>query len=123
MYGYLKKAEVNLVLARYCLENGYYDASANRSYYAAFQAAIAALAVVGIATSKPEHKWTQSTFNGELIKRRKIYPNRLSSYLVDMIEVRIRADYSDEPISKKTASRQFSKAEDFVTSVAMELQK
>lgn len=72
---------------------------------------------------KPEHKWTQSSFNGELIKRRKIYPSRLSSYLADMIKVRIQADYFDELISKKTASRQFSKLEDFVTAIAKELQQ
>ncbi len=123
MQGFLKKAQDNLTLAKYCLENGYYDASANRAYYAAFQAAIAALAVAGITSPKPEHKWTQSAFNGELIKRRKIYPSRLSSYLADMIKVRIKADYSDELISKKTASRQFSQSEDFVTAIAKELQQ
>ena len=123
MHGFLKKAQDNLGLAKYCFENGFYDVAANRAYYAAFQAAVAALAVEGIANPKPEHKWTQSTFNGELVKRRKIYPNRLSSYLVDMIKVRIKADYSDELISKKTASRQLSKAEDFVTIIAKELQQ
>ncbi len=50
MQGFLKKAQDNLALAKYCIENGYYDASANRAYYAAFQAAIAALAVVGITS-------------------------------------------------------------------------
>lgn len=121
MHGFLKKAQDNLALAKYCFENGYYDASANRAYYAAFQTAIAALAVAGITSSKPEHKWTQSTFNSELIKRRKIYPSRLGSYLVEMIRIRIRAFYSDEPISKKAASRQVAKVEDFVTTIAKEL--
>ncbi len=123
MEGFLKKAQDNLVLAKYCLENGYYDASANRAYYATFQAAVAALSIEGFANPKPEHKWTQSTFNGELIKRRKIYPSRLSSYLVDMIKVRIQADYSVEFVGKKTASRQLSKAEDFVATIAKELQQ
>lgn len=48
MHGFLKKAQDNLALVKYCFENGYYDASANRAYYAAFQAAIAALAAQGI---------------------------------------------------------------------------
>lgn len=48
MYGFLTKAQDNLALAKYCFENGYYDASANRAHYAAFRAAIAALAAQGI---------------------------------------------------------------------------
>lgn len=54
MYGFLKKAQDNLALAKHCLENGYYDASANRAYYAAFQAAIAALAAAGMSNFKQQ---------------------------------------------------------------------
>lgn len=75
---FLKKAQDNLNLAKHCLEQGLYDASANRAYYAAFQAAIAALAHAGIVNKKNDHKWVQATFAGELINRRKVYPNSLN---------------------------------------------
>ena len=41
---FLAKAKENLTAARLCFENGLYNACANRTYYAALQAAIAALA-------------------------------------------------------------------------------
>ena len=121
MHGYLKKSKDNLTLAKYCLENGYYDASANRAYYAAFQAAIAALSAQGITNDKYGHKWVQANFNRELVQRRKLYPSRMSSTLSEMILVRNRADYLDEPVSKKQAARQFSRAESFVGLVLKEL--
>ena len=76
--GFLIKANANLVVAKYCLENGFYDACANRSYYAAFQAAIAALAAPGSATGKNEHKWVGSSLRGDLIKRRRLSSGRFS---------------------------------------------
>lgn len=121
MHGFLKKAQDNLTLARYCLENGYYDASANRAYYAAFQAAIAALSAQGITNEKYEHKWVQATFNRALIHQRKIYPSRISSALSDLLFIRNRADYLDEPLSKKKATSQFAQTEDFVGLILKEL--
>jgi uncharacterized protein (UPF0332 family) len=118
---FLSKAKRNLILAKYCVENGFYDASANRAYYAAFQAAIAALANQGIKREDNDHKWVQASFSGELIKRRKIYPQRLKSFLSDMLGVRNDADYSIRHVSKKIALRQFSKAEDFVETIVQEL--
>ncbi len=38
MQGFLKKAQDNLLLAKYCLENGYYNASASRANYDQLQA-------------------------------------------------------------------------------------
>lgn len=49
---FLKKALDNLSVARYCFEHGFYDAAVNRAYYAAFQAAVAALAYRGISSEK-----------------------------------------------------------------------
>jgi uncharacterized protein (UPF0332 family) len=121
VHGFMKKAQDNLALAKYCLENGHFDASANRAYYAAFQAAIAALSAQGITNEKYEHKWVQANFNRELIRQRKIYPSRISSTLLDMILVRNHADYLDEPMSKKRAARQLARAEDFVGLIYKEL--
>ena len=121
MHGFLKKAQDNLALAKYCFENGYYDASANRAYYAAFQAAIAALAAQGITNEKYGHKWVQASFNRALIRQKKIYPGRIGSDLLEMIIIRNRADYLEEPLSKKGAAKQFAKAEDFVGLITKEL--
>ncbi len=121
MHGFLKKAQDNLTLAKYCLENGYYDASANRAYYAAFQSAIAALSAQGITNDKYEHKWVQANFNRALIRHRKIYPSRISSTLLDMLFIRNRADYLDEPLNKRRATSQLAQAEDFVGLILMEL--
>lgn len=118
---FLSKAKSNLILAKYCVENGFYDAAANRAYYAAFQAAIAALAGQGIKSEDNDHKWVQATFSRELIKRQKIYPQRLKSFLSDMLGVRNEADYSIAHVSKKVALRQLSKSEDFVGSIIQEL--
>lgn len=121
MHGFLMKAQDNLALAKYCFENGYYDASANRAYYAAFQAAIAALAAQGIMNDKYEHKWVQASFNRALIRQKKIYPSRLSSALLDMLFIRNRADYLDEPLSKKLATGQLALAEEFVGLILEEM--
>lgn len=117
---FLKKAQDNLRLAKYCLEQGLYDASANRAYYAAFQAAISALAKAGITAKKQDHKWVQATFSRELIKRRKVYPSRLKSYLSDMLTLRNRADYAEVSVSQKRAAEQYTQAEDFVGTIVKE---
>jgi len=49
---FLTKALQNLKVAELCFENECYDACVNRAYYAAYQAAIAALAKIGITDSK-----------------------------------------------------------------------
>jgi len=115
------KAKDNLNVAQWCFENGYYDACANRAYYAALQAAVAALADKGIKRDRIDHKWVQAEFAGKLVKSRKIYPTKLKSYLPDMQMVRDDADYSDENVSRKLASGQLSKAREMLTMIGKEL--
>src|SRR5262245_30435176 len=89
---FLDKAQANLAVAQYCFANGFYEASANRAYCAAFQAAVAALAAQGVRSSKNEHKWVQASFAAELIHRRKIFSSRFKSFLSDMLRLRNLAD-------------------------------
>jgi len=117
---FLDKAKENLKAAHLLFDNALYNATANRAYYAAFQAAIAALVAEG-HTLHTSHETVQSTFNGELIRRRKVYPSDLSSYLSDLQIVRNQADYSTKQISQKVAARMLAKAENFVTTVARRL--
>ena len=64
---FLKKAQENLMAAQLCFERECYNACANRIYYAALQAAVAAIAAEGIKQDKVDHKQAQSDFNGQLI--------------------------------------------------------
>ncbi len=117
----LNKAKENLEAAQNCLDSGFYNVCASRTYYAAFQAAIVALADKGIKSDKNSHKWVQAAFSEELVRKRKIYPGKLKSYLMDMQIVRNQADYTRRQISKKIASRQLAKAKEFVEAVEKEL--
>jgi len=56
----------------------------------------------------------QADFSGELIKRRKIYPAKLKSYLYDMQLVRNKADYSDENISRQRADKWLSRIKEMI---------
>ncbi len=119
---FLNKANENLIAATLLFENELYNALANRAYYAAFQAAVAALANIGIETVSHSHKATQAHFAAELIKRRKIYPSHLKSYLRNLIDVRNDADYEQKSVSKKVALRQLKKAKEFVELVTQEME-
>jgi len=96
------------------MANRYYNACANRAYFAAFQAAIAALSFYSIESEKNEHSWVQSEFSLRLIKRQKIYPDRIKSYLPDMQESRNKADYSEKDVGKKVAYRQLLRASEII---------
>ncbi len=121
---FLAKATENIAVAEWSYENGHYNASANRAYYAAFQAAIAALANAGIIqNSRVSHSAAQSLFAAELIRRRKLYPSHLKSYLPDLQRVRDDADYKLQSVPKKKASLQFKQAKEFVELITKELQK
>ena len=120
---FFSKAEDNLNVARLCFDNGFYDACANRAYYAALQAAVAALGACGITKDRIEHKWVQAEFSSKLIKSRKIYPAKLKSYLPDMQMVRDDADYSDDSISRKLASEQLFMAKEMLSIIGKELKR
>ncbi len=104
------KAHANLEAAQLCLDNDRQDASANRAYYAALQASVAALAHIGVKKDVLKHEWVQAEFNGRLIKRAKMIPGKYKSYLPDMQAIRDIADYSSDEISKRTATNQLRKA-------------
>ena len=118
---FLNKARENSRVAQICFDNGFYNACANRAYYAAFHVAIAVLADKGRKSDKNAHKWVQATSIGQLIKRRKIYPTKLRSYLMNMQAIRNQADYTDENVSKRLASQQLSKAKEMLQSIEKEL--
>ena len=74
---YLAKAGESLAGAESELANSRYNNTANRAYYACFQAAVVALIQAGIGPSAGG-RWVydavQAQFIGELINRRHRYP-------------------------------------------------
>jgi uncharacterized protein (UPF0332 family) len=120
---FLDKAKNNLAVARICHENRFYDACANRAYFATFQAAIAALTEKGMKRGKYDHKWVQAEFGEKLIKRQKVYPAKLKSYLLEMQIIRNRADYENRHVSRKDASDQLGRAEEMIGFIIKEIEK
>ena len=88
-----------------------------------FQAGAAALNKHGLLQPGSEigHAWLQSTFSGMLIHRRKIFSGKFKSYLPDAYWVRIAADYKTELVSKKVASRELKKADEFINTIKADL--
>jgi uncharacterized protein (UPF0332 family) len=120
---FLNKAKENLTAAQVCFDNGLYNACANRAYYSALQAAIAALAHKGIRRDRIDHKLVQADFSRELIHKRKIYPSKLKSYLSDMQFVRDKADYTEENISQKVAYRWIPKLIEMIGLIEKEIRR
>ena len=120
---FFTKAKENLRAAQLCFDNGLYNACANRAYYSALQAAVAALAHRGIKRDGIDHKWVQADFSGRLIRRQKAYPGRLKSYLSDMQFVRDKADCTNENVSRKIAGRWLSKLKELLELIEKEISK
>ncbi|MCK5524925.1 MAG: HEPN domain-containing protein [Thiomargarita sp.] len=119
---FLTKAKENIEAATLLFDNELYNDCANRTYYAGFHAAIAALANIDIDTVH-SHEATQANFVNELIRRRKVYPNDLKSYLKDLQDVRNDADYGQKSVSKKVVSRMLKKASHFVELITRNIEK
>ena len=102
---FLRKARESLDSAEDDLARDRYNACARNAYYAAFQAAVAALIAQGIRpVSRWEHEFVQARFSGMLVRRRKIYPGRVD-VIVPAYQLRARADYSPEPVSRRQVNR------------------
>jgi len=121
---FLNKAEENLKIAQISFDNECYNACANRAYYASFQAAIAALTDKGfLSKGRNDHKWVQAEFSEKLIKRQKVYPAKIKSYLMKMQMLRNIADYEYETVCKKDASEQIRKAAEMIGFIRKEIEK
>ncbi len=100
---------------------------ANRAYYAAFQAAVAALMKASIPVWRDKgglisHHSIHSQFAGTLIARRKLYPARLRSVLQNLIRERIVADYRALALSQRRAAHALRQAQGFVATVTTRLE-
>ena len=115
---YMAKVIENLASAASELANARYNACANRCYYACFQMAIVALLRAGVASPGRRGEWghdfVQAQFAGVLISARKLYPAEQRSVLIQLHELRARADYETTPVSAVQAERALRRARAFV---------
>jgi uncharacterized protein (UPF0332 family) len=119
---FLAKAEGGLAGAESEFAAARYNNCANRAYYAAFQAAVAALLESGLrlpdAGGTWAHGFVQAQFAERLIKRRKRYPARLRDVLTTGSTLRHIADYDPEGVSQAKAALNLRVVRDFVTTIA-----
>ena len=118
---FLSKARESVTGARAELEAGRFNNSANRSYYAVFQAGIHALILDGVRVpgggSEWSHPFVDAQFSGLLVNRRHRYETSLRNVIGDNRKLREDADYTTGSVSAIRASRALQRAERFVAAV------
>ena len=102
-------------VAEHCLKEGWYKDSINRSYYAAFYAIKAVLALGTIDFKR--HKDVVAYFNKEYVAS-NIFPRELGRRLGMLKQLREKSDYDDFYIaSKDQAEEQYNTAAYVIESV------
>jgi uncharacterized protein (UPF0332 family) len=108
----LQRTYDSLGSAKLLLDNGYYDPSISRSYYAMFYATEAILLTKNLKFSS--HKSVISLL-GEHFVRSGIFPSELGRDLSKAFDERLTGDYSFKSITTKgMAEKAVKRAEDFV---------
>lgn len=116
---YLTKARESLTSAEADLAAGRYNSVANRAYYAAFQATVAALVQMGVHARGNDwsHRFVMDRFSVTLVKRRKLLPSRYKGVLDDLFDVRVNADYATVNVSRRLARLGAKTAREIVDAV------
>ncbi|MFN8593065.1 MAG: HEPN domain-containing protein [Thermomicrobiales bacterium] len=119
---YSQKAHESLAGAESEYTNERYNNAANRAYYTAFQAAIAALLREGIRAREGRwaHTFVQSEFVGKLINRRHRFTPDLRDALSDLQSLRRDADYRDGTITRADARDAIRRSRAFVEAIRQE---
>lgn len=114
-------AEETLANAKMCLDNRFYRDCINRSYYVAFYAVKAVLALENIDFKR--HKDAIAYFNKTYVAN-DIFPRELGKRLGRIKMVREESDYSDFFIaSEEDATKQYETAEYIMETVRSYLNK
>ncbi len=104
---FFAKAEESLASADDDYESGRYNSCARGAYYAAFQAAVAALLAEDIRPrGRWEHEFVRSEFSGRLVHRRKLYDISLRPLLAQAFAKRVDADYTETMLKQRDVARQ-----------------
>ena len=111
----LKQAEDTLKIAEYSLKEHIYKDAVNRSYYVAFYAIKAVLALWTVDFRR--HKDVMAYFNKEYVAA-GIFPKALGKKLGALQRLREKSDYDDFYIaSKEKAEEQIVVAKEFLQAV------
>lgn len=117
----IAEAEDSLKVAAHCLKEGLYKDSINRSYYAAFYAVKAILALSTVDFKR--HKDVMGYFNKEYVAK-EIFPREIGRKLGTLQRVREKSDYDDFYIaSREKEEEQFQTAELVIGEVKKYLDK
>jgi len=122
---FLAKARNNLEAAERDRSHRAFDPCVSRAYFAAFQAAIAALLALANYRRRGhywDHGEVAAEFTRRLIRQRKIFGGELASILDDLKTRRHQADYSTFSMSDKIAQRALDKARRLVALVEATLE-
>ncbi len=114
----LRKSERALKIARFALSAGDNDSAVNRSYYAMFDIARAALLKAGVAEDKlpRTHNGVSEAFRLHAVQSGLI-DRQLATELSRTESLRIKADYTDLEVEPTAATEVVEKAERFVQAV------
>jgi uncharacterized protein (UPF0332 family) len=119
---FLTKAVESLAGAEAAFLNRRYNNTANRCYYACFQAGIYALVKAGVRPAGRSNQWNHAfvpaQFDGQLINRRKLYPADLRSVIARNYLLREAADYTQTLVSQTEAMRALGRARQLLAAVA-----
>ena len=114
----MQRAFKRLDVARLNLASGYPDDSDNRSCYATFESASAALAVLGISPPKI-HKGVATLFQQHVVKTGRVDTN--TGAVISRVErLRLIADYEGVSVERVQAHDALQQAEEFVEVVRFE---
>lgn len=119
-YSFLDKAVESIAGAESEFVNGRYNNSANRCYYACFQAAIYALEQANIQPPRSGrwgHDFVQAQFAGQLVNRSKLYPRELHESLIRTYALRQAADYRLDLVSETQAGRVLRRTREFLATI------
>ncbi len=109
----LDQAEETLKVAQNCLRDGYYKDAINRSYYAAFYAVKAVLALEKVDFKR--HKEVIGHFNLHYVKE-DLFPRDIGRDLGRLKQIREKSDYDDFFVaSQKQAEEQVAFAKEIVS--------
>ena len=118
------KAQKALAGAELEFANELYNNAVNRSYYACYQAAVAALCAEGLAPPMENywsHDFVQVEFPARLVDERQRFPRTIRSTLKSVFDERLKADYEPEIIGVATAREALQRAQEFVSQVVRSL--
>ena len=121
---YLAKAEQCLAGAALAVAHGQYNNAANRAYYAAYQAAVAALNAVRAQAPAPRywaHDFVLREYSLRLACDRGDYAPGSRSVLKALHDERLKADYEVELISRASGEHALALTREFVGAVRQRL--